>query len=147
MEQPKNFQTPKPMLARMQVAHLGKITFNLQFLALAIMLASIVTFILPAIYYLMLICIAMLTLFIAFANPAYTKLWSGGEHLLTVADFLTKSWKYTIPILLALSVTTIICLIFDKNQKHVARITFSAIFALCSLIYLIAKLINTGVIA
>lgn len=144
MENQKTFRTPSKTLARMQVVHLGKIVFNMQFIVLAIMLASVLTFIMPAIYYMLLICIGMLSLFILFANPTYRAFWKGGETLTKIADVLTRSWKYTVPIVLILAAVSIICLCFDKYKKHTARIVVSAIICVIALVVLILKLINKG---
>lgn len=145
MENQKIFKTPNKTLARMQVVHFGKILFNLQFIAMAIMVASVLSFIMPAIYYLVLICVAMLTLFILFANPTFASLWAGGETLTKIAEVLTQSWKYTVPIVAVLAIASIICLCFDKNKKHPARITISVIICVLALVVLFFKLVNTGV--
>lgn len=71
MENQKAFKTPIKTLARMQVVHFGKILFNLQFIALAVMAASVLSFLMPVVYYLLLLCIAFLTLFLIFANPTF----------------------------------------------------------------------------
>lgn len=144
MENVKTLSTPKDTLIRMQVVHLGKILFNLQFVVVAIMLASILTFIFPAIYYLMLICAAFLSLFILFANPTFMSMWSGGDNLLKVADILAQSWRYTVPTVFALSIAAIVCLSFDKNHKHPARIIVSVIVCGLAGVTLLAKLINKG---
>lgn len=144
MEELQTYKTPKNILVKMQVVHFGKILFNLQFLAFAIILASVLTFIFPAIYYLMLICIAVFSLFTLFANPTFMSYWSGGDKLLQVADIFTHSWKYTIPIILALAITSIICLSFDRKQKHTTRIIVSVIIAVLASFILILKLINGG---
>lgn len=146
MENQKFYKTPNKLLARMQVVHFGKILFNLQFIAVAIMIASVLSFIMPAIYYLMLICIAFLTFFTLFANPTFKSLWTGGETLTTIAEVLTQSWKYTVPIVAVLAVASIVCLCFDRNKKHPARIAISAIVCVLALVVLILKLINTGAI-
>lgn len=146
MDNQKTFKTSNNILIRMQIVHLGKILFNLQFIAVAVMAASVISFIMPAIYYLFLIFIALLTLFIAFTNPAFTSLWTGGETLTKIADTLTQSWRYTIPIVAILAIFSIICLCFDKNQKHHARILVSTIIAILAIIVLLLKFINTGVI-
>lgn len=144
MENQKTFKTPSKTLARMQVVHFGKILFNMQFIAVAIMAASVLSFIMPAIYYLLLIFIALLTLFTLFANPTFMSFWSGGETLTKIAEVLTQSWKYTVPIVAALAIASIICLCFDKNKKHPARIAVSAVMCILAVIVLIAKLINKG---
>lgn len=128
----------------MQVVRFGKILFNLQFLALAVRAASVLSFILPAIYYIVLIFIAFFTLFAAFANPTFRSFWSSGEHLAKITEALSYSWKFTVPIVLALAIGSILCLCFDKNQKHVARIVTSVVLALLSIIVLVLKLINGG---
>ena len=144
MENQEKYKTPSKVLARMQVVHLGKILFNLQFLALAVMAASVLSFILPAIYYLMLICVALLTFCTLFANPTFASMWAGGETLTRVAEVMTQSWTYTVPISLALAVLSIGLLCFDKNQKHPARIAVSVIIALIAVVILVLKLINGG---
>lgn len=145
MEKQKAEKTPNKTLARMQVVHFGKILFNLQFVALAIMAASVISFILPAIYYVLLVCFAAFSLFILFANPTFKSLWSGGETLTKIAAVMLQSWKYTVPIVAVLSIVSIVCLCFDKNNKHVARIVVSAIICVLALVVLFFKLVNTGV--
>lgn len=147
MNQQKTLSTPTKTLVRMQVVHLGKILFNLQFIGVAVMMASVLSFIMPAIYYLMLICAAVLSLFILLGYPTFRSLWAGGETLLQVADTLTRSWQYTVPIVAGLAVAAIVCLCFDKHQRHPARITVSVIIAALALFVLFLKIANTGVFA
>ena len=142
MEKQKAFKTPIKTLVGMQVVHFGKILFNLQFIALAVMAASVLSFLIPVIYYLLLLCIALLTLFTVFINPTFLSLWSGGEALTKIADTLAQSWKYTIPIVAALAVASLICLCFDKNKKHPARIAVCAVICILALAVLILKLAN-----
>ncbi len=139
MENQKAFKTPIKTLARMQVVHFGKILFNLQFIALAVMAASVLSFLMPVVYYLLLLCIAFLTLFLIFANPTFLSFWSGGEALAKMA----QSWKYTVPIVTVLAVASLICLCFDKNKKHTARIAVSAVICIFALAVLFLKLANT----
>ncbi len=145
MNSQKIFKTPSKTLVKMQIVHFGKILFNLQFIVLAIMLASIVSFILPAIYYLFLVFILCFSFFTLFANPTFMSLWSGGETLTKVASSLTHSWQYTIPIAAVLSIASIVCLCFDKNIKHIARILISLIILVFAVIILFFKLVNSGV--
>jgi len=146
MENQKTFKTPKSVLVRMQVVHLGKILFNMQFIAVAVMAASVLTFIMPAIYYILLVSVACLSLFTLFANPDFAALWSGGETLTKLAETLSLSWKYTVPIVAVLAIASIICLCFDKNKKHTARIVVSAIFCVLAIVVLLIKLVLLGVI-
>lgn len=145
MKNQTSFSTPKNILARMQIVHLGKILFNLQFIALAIMAASVLSFIMPAIYYILLVSLLLFSFFTLLANPTFLSMWSGGETLTEIADVLLHSWKYTVPIVAILAAASIVCLCFDKKEKHVARIVFSAIFCVLALIVLFFKLVNTGV--
>lgn len=131
----------------MQVVHFGKILFNMQFIAVAIMAASVLSFLFTAVYYLLLICAAFLSLFTLFANPTFQSLWAGGESLTAVASVLSQSWGYTVPIVIALSVGSIVCLCFDKNEKHTARIVVSAIVCVLALFVLFLKLANSGAFA
>ncbi len=147
MENRKAFKTPGKTLARMQAVHLGKILFNLQFIVLAVMLASVVSFVLPLFYYLFLVFLALFSFFSLFANPTFRAAWSGGEALGNVAAALAYSWKYTVPIIAVLAITSIVCLCFDKNKKHVARIVISVLICVAALIILIFKLLNSGAFA
>ena len=148
MEQEKTLKTPNNVLARMQVVHFGKIMFNLQFIALAVMVASVLSFLLPVIYYLVLICIMMLTVFTIFIFYPDFKNWlSGGETLTKISTFLAGSWKYTVPIIIVLAVLSIVCLCFDKQKRHVGRIVSSSIILVFAFIILFFQLVNSGVIA
>lgn len=51
------------ILLRIQIVHFGKILFNFEILTLAVMLACVMTFIFPAIYYILLFSISVITLF------------------------------------------------------------------------------------
>lgn len=144
MENQTTFKPSNKTLTRMQVVHLGKILFNMQFIALAIMAASVLSFIIPAVYYLALICILLLSLFTLLANPSFMAFFQGGEALTQVTSVLMQSWSYTVPIVAACSIASIVCLCFDKNKKHPARITISAVLCALALIVLLLKLINTG---
>lgn len=146
MENRDRFKTPKKTLAKMQVVHLGKILFNLQFLVLAIMLASVISFILPAIYYIVLVFLVLFSFFSLLANPTFRALWSGGEALSKVADVLLYSWKFTVPIVAIFSVASIVCLCFDKNEKHIARIVISVLIFVAAIAVLILKLLNSGAV-
>lgn len=133
------------ILIRMQLVHLGKILFNLQFLMIAIMLASVMTFIFPAIYYLMLIAISLLTIFSIYAwYPEFSSFWAGGETLTKIATIFAHSWKYTVPITLVLAVASIVCLSFDDREKQIPRIILSVLFAVFAIIILVLKFINEG---
>lgn len=144
MENEKTFTTPPKQLAKMQFVHFGNILFRLQFLALAIMLASVISFLVPALYYLVLISVMLLTLFLIFAVPGFTNLWSGGETLTKVAEFMAQSWKFTVPIALALSAGAAICLFLDKEHRQKGKIVACVIVAVASAAVLILKLINNG---
>lgn len=145
MENQITFKPSNKTLAKMQVVHLGKILFNLQFLALAVMTASVLSFLLPAIYYLILIAISLLTVFTIYVtNPNFASYWSGGEKLTRLAEIMAQSWKYTVPIVLVLAALSITCLIFDKSQKHTAKIIVSVVIAVLAAIVLILKIINGG---
>lgn len=132
--------TPKSILLRMQVARFGKITFNLQFIAVALMAASVLSFLAIAIYAVFIFVAIIFTFgLILLSNPSLTDGLSSGE---AIFNMLAASWAYTVPAALALSVTSIICLCFDYREKHVARIVISSIIAVMSLIVLIIKLVG-----
>lgn len=141
-------KTPNKILVEMQIVHFGKILFALQFISLAVMLLSALSFVFVAVYYVVLLFVTLITLGAIYAAyPEFGNLWSGGEALVSFTEVLARSWQYTVPIALALSVASIICLCFDKREKHVARIVFSVLTAVAAIVVLILKLINTGVFA
>lgn len=146
MENQKKFKTPKNVLARMQVVHFGKVLFNMQFIVVAIMAASVISFIIPFLYYIMLASILVFSLFSLLANDTFMSLWSGGETLTKIASILTQSWKYTVPLVAILSIASIVCLCFDKHEKHIAKIVVSVIICVIALVVLFFKLVNMGVI-
>ncbi len=147
MEDKQIYKTPSKTLATMQVVHLGKILFNLQFIVLALMLASVISFILPALYYIVLFCIAFISLGSLLIDETFRSMWAGGDTLTKIAEVLTHSWKYTVPIVAILAIASIVCLMLDKNKKHVAKIVTSVIICVIALVILVLKLINTGVFA
>lgn len=136
--------TPKNILVRMQVARLGKITFNLQFLAVAVMAASVLSFLSVVVYAAIVMVAVIFTLGLIFvAYPSFADgLSGGGEALTCIFNMLAASWTYTAPTALALAATSIICLCFDYREKHIARITVSAVIAALSVIVLIEKLVG-----
>lgn len=144
MENQETFKPPRSYLARMQVVHLGKILFNLQFLAVAVMVLSVLSYVFTVSYYLILIMAAFLTLFTLFASPAFRALWAGGETLNAFAEALAESWKFTVPIVAALSVAAIVCLCADKGERHIARIVVSAAICAIAVVILIFKLTSAG---
>ncbi len=146
MDRQNIFKTPKNILARMQIVHFGKILFNMQFIGVAIMAASVISFIIPVIYYIFLVFLLLFSLFSLLANDTFMSLWDGGESLTKIASVLTQSWKYTVPIVAILSIASIVCLCFDKNEKHIAKIIVSATICVNSLVVLFLKLVNMGVI-
>lgn len=131
----------------MQVVHFGKILFNMQFIAVAVMIASVLSFIIPAIYYLLLICILMLSLFTLLAKPEFVALFSGGETLSKIAEALANSWNYTIAIVAVFSVASIVCLCLDKHKQQLPRIIISAVVCGIDLLILLIKLAVSGVFA
>lgn len=50
---------------------------------------------------------------------------------------------HTVPIVTVLAVASLICLCFDKNKKHTARIAVSAVICIFALAVLFLKLANT----
>lgn len=145
MENQRIYATPKKDLLGMQVVHFGKILFNLQFIAIAVMFASVVSLFLPVLYYLMLACVSLLTLFIIYAAyPEFASWWAGGETLMRAAAALADSWTYTVPITVVLAVGSIVCLCFDKREKQIGRIVASSVILVLAFVLLIVKLINSG---
>lgn len=136
----KIIETPSSILIRMQVVHFGKILFNLEVVALLIVLSSILTFLSAVVYYTFLLFITVGTFGLIYAlYPTFSTWWSGGETLLNVSVYLSENWKYTIPLVFVLSVASAICLGFEKGNKQVVKIAISMIIALFALVIFIFK--------
>ena len=143
MNEPTDYKTPKNLLARMQVVHLGKILFNLQFVALAIMMASALSFLITALYYLLLISITLGTVGIIYlVYPQFSNWWSGGETLQNITSVLAESWQFTVPVVAVLAVASIVCLCFDNQKKHISRIITSIVICVLAILVLILKLVG-----
>ncbi len=135
----KIFKTPKNDLARLQVVNFGKILFNLQ-IVMALIVASPLPFVLYPVYYAGLLLISIFTGFVIFlAYPGFASLWVP-SRLYAFLTSLNNAWAYTIPIVIALSLLSILCLCFDKNYRHKNRIIASIIVIVAVLIYLIFRL-------
>lgn len=138
MRNPSTPYSTKAALARMQTVHLGKIFFRFQFLAIALLVASVLSFLATAIYYVFLIAISLLTLFAIYAlYPGFVRFWSGGEKLAKIAEALGRSQKYVAPVAIALGALAILLLCLDRRQKHIAEIIVSAMCMLVATIALI----------
>ena len=137
-------QTPKKLLAEMQIVRFGNAAFALQFISFAIMILSLATFLAVSAYYLILLVIAMLTLFLLFFHPGFYAWWQAGENVLNFSVMIANWWKFTAPITMAISIISIVCLCLDRKNKHIAKISVSAVVAGFALIYLIANLIQLG---
>lgn len=139
------FNTPKKVLLRMQLGRLGKILFGLQFNALSVIFASVLSAVAVVVFYFLMIAVTISTLGLIFAAyPDFANWWAGGEVLQNVFTALASSWTYVIPISIALAISSIICLCFDYREKHKARIVVSAIIGVLSVAVLIIKLVSGG---
>lgn len=137
--------TPKNVLLRMQVGRLGKILFGLQFVALSVVFASILSAVAIVVFYLFMGMITIATFGLIFAAyPNFSDWWAGGEVLQTIFTALSASWPYVIPVSLVLAISSIICLCFDYREKHTARIVVSAIIGVLAVAVLVIKLIGGG---
>lgn len=140
MENRNVYKTPKKTLARLQVVHFGKITFNLQFVAMAFMIASVLSFFIYPVYYVMLIGVTAFTLGMIFVWYPNFKAWWTTDTLNKFTVWLARSWKYTVPIVMLLAAISIICLCFDKDKKKQAgRIAVAAILIVLAVIFLLIK--------
>lgn len=140
-----NYSPTTRDLVSVQVVHFGKILFRLQFLALAVMAASVLSFIAPVVYYVFLLAVTLFTFGGIYAlYPQFASWWSGGETLVKIISALVESWKYTVPIVLTFAAASVVCMCFDKREKRVPEMAVSVITGGIALIILILKLINKG---
>lgn len=143
VENHNTMKTPHRVLIKMQLVHLGKILFNFEIVALCILFSSVLSFAITVVYYMFLIIVSLITLGLIYAiYPEISSWWSGGETLTNIAHTLAQSWKYTIPIVVALAIASIICLCFDRHRKHTGRIVASIIIGVIALVILVLQLIG-----
>lgn len=136
----KNYKTD--MLSRMQVVHLGKILFNLEFLVLIIMLSSVISILIPVVFYLFMLLISLVTFFsIYIIYPEFASWWGSGTVMLNISEMLNQSWKYTVPILIVISILAIICLSNDKSKSNKGKIICSIIMASIALLIFIFRVL------
>ena len=138
MENQKLFRPSKKELARMQVIEFGKILFNLQII-MTLIAASPLPFAMYPLYYAGLLLISILTGFIIFAYPGFASLWNPSRLYMFLTS-LNNSWKITIPVVIGLALLSILCLSFDKNNKHLKRIITLIVIIVYVIIYLIFRL-------
>lgn len=152
---------PNKVANQMHLGHLGKIFSNLSIVCLLISLAGVLSFVLYAIIevlgvfaVILMFLIIILTLGAILAIiPGYWGTmktlisWFGslGTIMEKVGAIITKIWPIVIPLAIAFAVTSLICLIFDKTQKHTARIVFSSIVIVIAIIVLIVFLVGGAV--
>lgn len=145
--QPRPYKLPKGLSARLQLTHLGKILFNLQFIPLVVIIASVLSFFVVAMFYLLLLMISIGTLgLIYIVFPNMLNWWAGGESLLALTEWLALCVPYIAPAGIALSVLSIVLLCFDFREKQIARIIISVIVAIITAIAL-AFYLNAGGVA
>lgn len=118
----------------MQVVRFGKICFNLEIAALVIMLVSFLSVMISMavmiMYYLVLFIVLIGSLFFILMDEGYRKLWSSSDWVTKIGDAMGQCWHYLTPVAGVLAVVSIVCLCFDKNQKHFVRIAISVLVAL-----------------
>ena len=144
LTQNERVKTPDKLLANMQIARLGKITFVLQFISLAIMFLGIISFSLVLAYYMVLCVIALFTLFLILFDPEFLALFSAGEGVWQFSMIIASWWKFTAPITACISALSIVCLCLDKSKKNTAKIIISAVVAAFALIYLFSFIVELG---
>ncbi len=139
MDNQDKFKTPNKALVRMQVVRLGKILFTLQVIA-SIALASPFTFAIYPLYYAALILLTLFTGFTLFiAYPGFASWWDPARiYNFTIS--ILDTWKYMIPLILIISLLSILCLSFDKNKKHLGRMLASIIMMVLVIIYVLFRL-------
>ena len=131
------YNPTKGQSARIQLAHLGKILFGLQFVSLVLILAGLLSGLLAVTYYVLLALISLLTIFLIYAAyPEFASWWGGGDALLRISDGILRATPYTASITLALSLLSIALLCCDFRKKSIPRIVVSAIVAVIAIVAL-----------
>ncbi len=130
--------------ARMRLVHLGKIISNLAIAGLTFCIVNAASQLFIAYFVVLGVMFMIATLGLVFAFvPNYWQIITSPLSL--YENFFSKIVPYVpyvLGISIALSVVSIVLLSFDKYQKHTARIVFSAIVVLLSI--LVVTIFLTG---
>lgn len=137
-----NYVTPAGETTRMYLTRLGIILSNISIASAVISVLILLAGILQILFYLVLILIAMVTLFTVFLNPEYRKMFSGQNQL---TDFITSAMQvlpFTAGASLICAIASIVLLVFDKHERHTGRIIWSGIVIGLLVIVIIAALLS-----
>lgn len=148
MENQPLYRPTTDALARLQVVHFGKICFNLEIATLVVMLLGFLSIMISAavmlIYYLVLFVVLIGSMFLILFSEDYRKLWSGGDVVTKIADAVGQAWPYILPATMVLALLSVVCLCFDKHQKHFVRIGISVAVFVVLLFFLPGVLSDWG---
>ena len=127
-------------ITAMRVSHLGKILSNIAILGVVVCLASVLYFLLVAIYYMILIAVLLGTVFLILVYyPDFMQLFTNTEAINQfVADFTVKYLPVIAPITMVIAALAITALAISK-QGNTGRIVLSVICllvaAVCTVIF------------
>lgn len=124
-------------IGALRVSHLGKILSNFAILGVVLCIASLVSFLLLALYYLILIAVLLGTLFlILIAYPEFIDLFAGGEQLTELMVTFTNTCVPIIaPITIVVSVAAIAALAMSKQKNITTRLVISIICSVAAVIF------------
>lgn len=134
-------------IGALRVLHLGKILSNFAILGAVLCIASLVSFLLLALYYLILIAVLLGTLFlILIAYPEFTNLFTGGEQLTQLlVTFSNTCVPIIAPITAVISALSIAVLAISKQRNVTVRIVFAVICLVVSLIFTVLYTFMGGI--
>ncbi len=133
-------QTPTKYLLSFYNTRLGTILSNLSFVCLFLTLASLASFIVSFIVWIVgffAIIFSIGTIFAIVPNYWDTMMKSA-ELMGKVGEVIFKLWPVVGGLGIAFSIISIVLLACDKNKKHTARITISSIVLLIIIALVIA---------
>ena len=113
----------KKQLTKRYLAHFGAILTHLGIAGLVYSGCALFSGFLVVCYMLILLAIALGTIFLAFAIPEYRAMWANLEGLSNFVADLYNSLYYVIPVTLGLMVLGLVFLLMDKQwEKSKSRI-------------------------
>lgn len=136
--QPQKIVPPVGIMTKIYCNHFGRILSNLTMTAavaaLLCFLSSLITVLVPAAYFLLLLIMTLFSLGTVFVTiPNFVSWWSFDINIVTrVSVSMLHAIPYLCAIAMATAIASTVLLLVDKNNRSWGRVTFSIIFFVVS---------------
>lgn len=134
-------------VASLRTAHLGKILFNFSILGAVLCVASFLSFILIAFYYIILIVTLLGTVFlILIYMPEFAELFADGQKMMDFIVIFSNNWVPVIaPVTAVIAAMSIVLLAISKQRNVTVRIVFASIFLVVGVVFTFLRYVVGGI--